>query len=358
MTTLLFAFSNELDFNNFRVPEFWSLCKLFNVQNVVLDQPTDRFPPFIIVRGMSEEDAIKIASREIMLKHVFELWAQAPTFLQAFEQLEKLDDLEFEQKIGKFVNSSQIPDKCSDSNKLSCESENNGQQSALCRLQIIYDVYGSRSLNTDNEKDEQLYKPLIRCLRGRPIIIDLKNPTLKVFIIEDKYSDEFARLQKEGKSKDLNIKNSVSTIIDYNIPHIFIGRHICDGPRYLLKDFNLKTRPYIGTTSMREQLSFICANQGLVRKGSLINDPYCGTMSIGLSCCQFGGYIIGSDFDIRCIRGQADRNIRTNFDKHHLPHPELIIADQSHSPYNIFNSKDKLNKELFDGIICDPPYGF
>ena len=69
MPPLLFHFSAELNQDSFRMPEFDSLCKLFNATTVTHDAAPGDSYPFVLVRGMSEELAKKFASREFMLKY-------------------------------------------------------------------------------------------------------------------------------------------------------------------------------------------------------------------------------------------------------------------------------------------------
>lgn len=78
-----------------------------------------------------------------------------------------------------------------------------------------------------------------------------------------------------------------------NIPEhpedILFGRWIADGRRNLIKEISLKDRKFIGNTSMDPQLSLLMANQGLVKNGDLVLDPFCGTGSILVSAAKFGG---------------------------------------------------------------------
>lgn len=47
------------------------------------------------------------------------------------------------------------------------------------------------------------------------------------------------------------------------------------------------------------------ANQGLVKEGDYVYDPFVGTGSIALACSYFNCFQFGSDLDIRVLQGYA-----------------------------------------------------
>lgn len=55
---------------------------------------------------------------------------------------------------------------------------------------------------------------------------------------------------------------------------IFLGTWISNGNRELVSKLSLKTRVFIGNTSMEPQLALIMVNQGLVCKGDVVYDPF------------------------------------------------------------------------------------
>ena len=117
--------------------------------------------------------------------------------------------------------------------------------------------------------------------------------------------------------------------------------------------YSLKKRSYLGPTSMDHELSLVMCNLGRVRKGSIAFDPFVGTGSILLSCAIRGAYCIGTDIDIRVLRGRsADENVWSNFRQFHLPRPELVRSDNA-----IYHRHYRMDHPLYDAIICDPPYG-
>jgi len=128
-------------------------------------------------------------------------------------------------------------------------------------------------------------------------------------------------------------------------------RHRMSGRRMM--DYNLKQRKYLGPTSMDADLSFIMTNLGQVRAGGIAFDPFVGTGSILLSCAVQGAYCVGTDIDVRILRGRSrEENIFTNFEQFGLPRPELIRSDNA-----VYDRHFRTDHCLYDAIICDPPYG-
>lgn len=70
---------------------------------------------------------------------------------------------------------------------------------------------------------------------------------------------------------------------------ILFGRWITDGNRNMINDISLKTRKFIGNTSMDPQLSLLMANQILAKRGDLVFDPFVGSGSLLVAAAKFGG---------------------------------------------------------------------
>lgn len=121
-----------------------------------------------------------------------------------------------------------------------------------------------------------------------------------------------------------------------------------------VEQYSLTKRAYLGPTSMDAELSFIMTNLGQVEKGSFVIDPFVGTGSILLSCAIRGAFCIGTDIDLRVLRGRSkEENVRSNFRQYGLPPPELVRSDNSlyHRHYR------RSTVPLYDAIVTDPPYG-
>ena len=120
-----------------------------------------------------------------------------------------------------------------------------------------------------------------------------------------------------------------------------------------LDGYSLKKRCYLGPTSMDAELSFIMTSLGQVKKGSICFDPFVGTGSILLSCGIRGGFCIGSDIDVRVIRGRSkEETIWKNFEQFGLARPEIVRTDNS-----LYHRHFRQHTPIYDAIICDPPYG-
>lgn len=131
--------------------------------------------------------------------------------------------------------------------------------------------------------------------------------------------------------------------------------------------YSLKKRPYVGPTSTEHELAFLMANQAMVTAGDLVYDPFVGTGSIALALQHFGCHVLGSDIDMRVLRGskvgrenkptaesnkneQGGYDITTNFKHYGMGTPDFLAMDISR-PFL------SLNRPFLDAIVCDPPYG-
>lgn len=64
---------------------------------------------------------------------------------------------------------------------------------------------------------------------------------------------------------------------------------ITDGNRALINELSLKTRKFIGNTSMDPTLSLLMSNQALVKNGDLVFDPFVGSGSLLVAAAKCGG---------------------------------------------------------------------
>lgn len=137
------------------------------------------------------------------------------------------------------------------------------------------------------------------------------------------------------------------------------------GARDLVDQQTLKRRAYIGPTSMESEMALLMSNMALVQPHDLVIDPFVGTGSVLIPCATHGAVCFGTDIDIRVLLGtgvgvsgagssadDATRvNVVSNFKQYNLPLPELLRADNSMSPL-----VDRC-QDMFDAVVCDPPYG-
>jgi tRNA (guanine10-N2)-methyltransferase len=145
--------------------------------------------------------------------------------------------------------------------------------------------------------------------------------------------------------------------------HYYFGRYLATGARDLPKKLDLKKRRYISTTSMDAELALVTANIALAAPGKIMYDPFVGTGSFPIACAQFGAVTFGSDIDGRSIRGdEKKRTLRGNFQQYGLLAGlgGMFTADLTNTPIRKAGLRydgDGVKGRLFDGIVCDPPYG-
>lgn len=258
--------------------------------------------PFHFVNLPSEEIARNVANRSILVKGIFELWGEGSSFKELEESTKSYPD---ERK---------LPYLSSDST-----------------FKIAVETFGKViSFEEQNERIRSLsYIPF----KGR---VNLKNPDHTFWLIE---------------TDDYDSNNGLPPITG---KRIFFGRGIGAADRKLLPTYQLKSRTYLGPTAMDAEMAFLMANQAQAKSGRLVYDPFVGTGSILVAAAHYGAMTMGADIDIRVVRdGRGpDCNVWSNFKQYGLPMPiGLLRADNHLPPWRLGL------KEVFDAIICDPPYG-
>lgn len=198
-------------------------------------------------------------------------------------------------------------------------------------FKVVVDCFGKvLSLHEQTQRINSLhYIPF----QGK---VNLKNPQHKFWLLE-----------------------SDSHVVNNGLPPamqklVFFGREVGGSDRGLLAKYELSKRKYLGPTAMDAEIAFLMANQALVKPGKFVYDPFVGTGSILVAAAHFGAITMGADIDIRVVRdGRGpDCNVWSNFKQYGLSSPVgLIRADNNAPPW-----RSSL-KEVFDAIICDPPYG-
>lgn len=310
------------EFVDFRYPEVRSVLKLFNIEWKIPDVGSR---PYWIIETSDETELKKLASRSLSLKFVFEIWSHSSTYEKFHEDLKT-----FSTSIdSKYL----IP-----SFKMSVES------------------YNKRYLHEEKiQKIETMdYLPF----KGP---VDLKSPTNK-FIYFEYFGMDTVNSPPEPEE-------------------IAFGRWIADGQRDMIKDFSLKTRKFIGNTSMEPQLSLLMANQAMCDKNQLMYDPFAGyvfvlaqfavfikknlifsTGSLLISAAKFGSYVMGSDIDFLMLHGRTkpsrvqqkireeDENIKSNMMQYNLEHMyiDVFVSDFSNCPF--------VESIQFDSVITDRKY--
>jgi tRNA (guanine10-N2)-methyltransferase len=86
---------------------------------------------------------------------------------------------------------------------------------------------------------------------------------------------------------------------------VFFGPQIGEGQRHLVQRFSIKSRKFIGNTTMDPLLAFFMANLCLVDNGKLVLDPFVGTGSLLLAAAKFGGLVHGGDIDFLTLHARS-----------------------------------------------------
>ncbi|BBN04731.1 tRNA (guanine10-N2)-methyltransferase [Marchantia polymorpha subsp. ruderalis] len=291
---------------DYRKPEIESLAKLFLGENAELKWKQSPHhhedSPFYFIDLPSEDVARQIASRSVLLKGFFEVWGEGRTYDELKASIESLSD----EKKAPFLTEDST-------------------------FKIVVDAFGKvLSLDEQNERIHALsYIPFMGA-------VNLKNPQHKFWIIETEGND---------------FNNGLPPADNRSI---IFGREIGLSNRKVVVKYELSRRSYLGPTAMDAEVALLMANQALAKPGKLVYDPFVGTGSILVAAAHCGAMTMGADIDIRVIRdGKGpDRNVWSNFKQYELPSPVgLIRADNNVPPWrpNLF--------EVYDAIICDPPYG-
>lgn len=268
--------------------------------------------PFWIVELPNDDAARKIASRSISIRCILELWSNSKTVLLLHENVKKY-----------LVENKELVKPLFTEDK---------------SFKITVETYNKHF--THQEKVDKIeyfdYLPI----QGS---VNLKTPDTQWWYIE-----------YYGLSP-LNIPDEPEDVI--------FGKWIADGQRSLIKDLSLKTRKFIGNTSMDPQLSLIMSNQALVSKGDLVFDPFVGTGSLLVCAAKFGAYVMGTDIDYMMLHAknrpsritqkvrEKDESIRANLVQYNCEkqYLDVLVSDFSSTIF-----KDGI---VFDSIITDPPYG-
>ena len=311
LTTYLLCFSNELA--EFRLPELRSVLSLLGV-TARWQEPVSP-APFLEVQFASETDARRVAQRAVAVKSCIELWAVADTEDQLHDRLrERLRDRP----------DTMLPHfgvETSFKVNVECFNRTLSHEAKVARVESFD------------------YLPLEGPVR-------LKRPDLRLDAIEYYGLDP-----NRVPARPLRL---------------YFGRWLCDGPRAAIKAHSLKTRTYIGNTTMDPELALIMANMARVRPGDTVYDPFVGTGSLLVAAAHFGGHVLGTDIDYLTIhartrpsrvqeRGRrrgAQESIAANLRQYGLQARlvDVLVADAAQPAL--------WRRGLtVDAIVTDPPYG-
>ncbi|RZC34191.1 tRNA (guanine(10)-N2)-methyltransferase -like, partial [Asbolus verrucosus] len=292
----------------FRFAEMESLVSLLNVDMKHVGEP-DSTAPYWIVEFASESDLKRLVSRSVSVRSCIELWAHAKDMGSLHQKLQNFPKHLMEPYFQPNL-----------SFKIEVET--------FCRH------------ITQKEKINKLESFSYLPVQGP---VRLKDPNVCLQYIE--YYGTRANDPPE---------------LPYDV---FFGRWVASGLRQLIRKLSLKTRKFIGNTSMDPQLSLLMANQAKVKNGDLVLDPFVGSGSLLVAAAEFGGFVFGSDIDYLMLHARtrpsrikqkerdADESIKANMKQYNLEHKYLDVL------INDFASPFWRDCVEFDSIITDPPYG-
>ena len=319
--------------------ELKSLAELFGCNNNIyphgINKKRNYWDPFIWINIPNDDIIYKICKRAMCIKGIYQIYSYGKTINNIVNDMKNNFDY---SKLDKYLDKS-------------------------FRLTSIW--FGKKCSQNIKLSEIKLFEFFTIKLKGK---VSLNKPEIEYHLISN-YGDH------------TQLRLNTANDIPYDI---YFGRFICGSNRTILKDFNLTDRLFVGPTSLDPELSFIMSNMGKCTNNSIIFDPFVGTGSIIIACAYHGSYVIGSDIDMRVLRGghhtnfdkrkkrtnlnrnnhgtskykvirdkndEYKENIYTTFKQYGLITPELIRCD-----LNLHSFNDYLIENI-DAIICDPPYG-
>ncbi|CAI5514564.1 unnamed protein product [Closterium sp. Naga37s-1] len=240
--------------------------------------------PFFYVDLPSDDVARQMAARSLLIKGIFDIWAEAPTY----EALKPQVEANITTKIAPFT-------------------------APGSTFKIVVDGFGKIfSMDEQRERIERFtYIPF----KGK---VKLSAPEYKFWVIE-----QAAECTNNGLPPNMPLR-------------VFIGREVAVSDRTVATKYELSRRRYLGPTAMDAELSLLMANQALARRGTLMYDPFVGTGSILVAAAHFGAVTLGADIDIRVVRdGKGpNRDVWANFHQYSLQPPVgLLRADNNCPPW-------------------------
>ena len=314
----------KTSFDDFRISDLEAAMDLYDIDRKrafeEFDKDRTKTSPFVMIR-LTKEDAVRVAKRSILLKQMYELWGYGNDLNAA------LKDMVSRNVADDYV-----------------------------KKATTWSVAVAGHNVSLNEREQEAVRSEAKSHLRFSGKVRIKNAETKVRII-----CEFEK--KRAPIEDPSIVEGTTVLgprmtepgTVSSLRRVFIAREILNGPRStLLKRYSLKTRPFIGPTSTTAELALLMANQALVRRGSLVVDTFVGTGSILVALAHHGAICFGTDIDVRILRGGAASaaTIATNFKHYGFTAPELIRGDASTRGSSMLRSN-----ELFDAVVCDPPYG-
>lgn len=281
---------------NFRKAELESLADTYGIPLDLLNH--DATNPFLIVQLENDEQAKTLLSRSILSKGIYELWGFGTT----------LEELHTDVK------------------------QKSGEKFSHYKHDTFkFDFVGYLG-NREKDTKFKIIESFDYLEFEGPI--RMKDPQ-QIFTIIEEY--EF------HDTKKITVPNK-----------IWFGRQVQLSARSnrILDKYDLKKRTYIGTTSFDDELALVSCNIAQVKPGKIVYDPFTGTGSFLVAAAEYGGITIGSDIDVRILRGKGPKQtLKHNFKQYNTvdKYVDILAMD--------FTNNALRDDLILDTIVCDPPYG-
>ncbi|KAG6850972.1 hypothetical protein H0H93_005841 [Arthromyces matolae] len=291
--------------HDFRIPELHSIAELHGFSFTLAEKIEDGGPmsPYMVIGLEREEHALILARRCILVKSVYEFYAQGSSY----------DELHTCNRAKEAQWARYIPD-----------------------TSFRFFVTAHNHKIPQSRQRDVVESFAYMGLLGK---IDMRNPQIMFGCFEEYLNrDGLLRNKHQG---------------DGYFRQVFFGRLIEEGSaRQLIHKFDVKKRVFYGNTSMEAEISLLMANQTLASPGRLIYDPFMGTGSMAYTTTHFGALVFGSDIDGRQMRGKGKRpGILSAASQYGTESRilDLCTFDVTKNPWRCGG--------LFDAIVTDPPYG-
>jgi hypothetical protein len=239
-------------------------------------------------------------------------------------------------------------------------------------FQIFKEVYAGKTIDTLSQAfiNKKIYIPLDKSYEIGIIAISTTHNRIKLSTRQRrKILNQFGlprsnfASKKNGSDDSLTIlrnKEYYILLLIYNskqtITSVHFLKHVVNFENDFGKKYAMKKKPrdqsnepsIKGTTPIKPPLAKIMCNLGNITKTSFVTDPFVGSGSL-LKYCH-GINNIGIDaLELRMIMPLNSNNDNgKSSNKHHDTH-DLCLGNVFHQYFR--------DGELFDCIICDPPYG-
>ena len=319
----LATFIKNNNFYNFCLAEFLSVCEIYGIKNVKYNKNIFSYDiikePYLEISFDDIENPLicqKLIDRATLLKSIIKIYGEGDTLDEVISDIEK-------------------------NNKEEIKKEQESSKSFRFDLDF-------RGLSEKRKVQIEMINKFDQFpMKGK---VNIENAE-RIFIL-------FRNVVENQKTKKI-----IHT--KYFFGKLISGKD--DKKLRFYTKYDLVHRKYIGPTSTDHLLSFLMTNFAQVKEGQMVIDPFVGTGSLLIPPSIYKAICFGCDLDVRVLRGysvgytrksEEDKtpekmkgNIFSNFDDYNLIRPQIIRQDINKSGF-------KKNNNLFDAIICDPPYGW